>query len=411
MLSRLFPFPTPATRRLAVLFAVVYFAQGMWGLPEQPISIALKERGLTAGQVATFFAVSAVAWLAKPVYGIVSDLFPLWGRRRKSYVLLSSGLTAAAGLSLALWAPHTYGWLLAFYTLMGFGLAFTDVMADALMVERGQAEGLTGPFQSVQWASIYTAAMLAGAGGGWLTERRDLGSAFLLAGLFPLVTFTLMWLGIREPRVAPDVTAVRDTLEAVRQALRDRTLWLVAGLTLFWNFTPSLGAALLYYQTDLLGFRQQTIGNLHALGSASAVVGALAYGPIARRVPLTRMIPLVIGLGVTGTLAYLFYRSLWTAVLITGTFGAVSMFIDLAFLDLAARACPLRAEATFFALLMAVHNVGLQGSQVLGGHLYDWLGYVPLVLVSAATSALTWLIVPLVPLRVIEVRALGPAGR
>ena len=34
-------------RRLALVFAVVYFAQGMWHLPAQPITFVLKEhRGL-----------------------------------------------------------------------------------------------------------------------------------------------------------------------------------------------------------------------------------------------------------------------------------------------------------------------------------------------------------------------------
>ena len=37
---------------------------------------------------------------------------------------------------------------------MGFGLAFTDVLTDALMVENGRGLGLTGAFQSVQWAAI-----------------------------------------------------------------------------------------------------------------------------------------------------------------------------------------------------------------------------------------------------------------
>jgi hypothetical protein len=42
------------------------------------------------------------------------------------------------------------------------------------------------------------------------------------------------------------------------------------------------------------------------------------------------------------------------------------MIIQLAFLDLAAKACPKHAEGTFFALLMSVYNLGVQGSQVTG---------------------------------------------
>src|SRR2546426_5910343 len=100
-LVRLNPFKTPDTQRLALLFGVVYFAQGMWYLPNQTITIVLKERGLSAGQVADFFLITITPWLIKPVYGLLSDFIPLFGRRRQSYFLLTSSLAAVAGLWLA----------------------------------------------------------------------------------------------------------------------------------------------------------------------------------------------------------------------------------------------------------------------------------------------------------------------
>jgi hypothetical protein len=42
LIRRLNPFKTPDARRLALLFGVVYFAQGMWYLPNQTITIVLK---------------------------------------------------------------------------------------------------------------------------------------------------------------------------------------------------------------------------------------------------------------------------------------------------------------------------------------------------------------------------------
>jgi predicted MFS family arabinose efflux permease len=82
------------------------------------------------------------------------------------------------------------------------------------------------------------------------------------------------------------------------------------------------------------------------------------------------------------------------------------MITQLAFLDLAAKACPQRVEATFFALLMSVYNLGAKGSQITGGYLYDWLGFTPLVLISAAFTALGWLLIPYIKIERIEARAL-----
>jgi MFS family permease len=90
----------------------------------------------------------------KPVYGLVSDFVPLFGWRRKSYLLFSSSLACAMGLAAGFSTEYTYWRLAMLYTVMGLGLAFTDVLADALMVENGKPRGLTGAFQSVQWASV-----------------------------------------------------------------------------------------------------------------------------------------------------------------------------------------------------------------------------------------------------------------
>ena len=206
---RLNPFTTPETRRLGVLFAVVYFSQGMWYLPNQAITMSLKDRGLSAGQVADFFLITTMPWLLKPVYGLVSDFVPLFGRRRKSYFLLTTALPPARASSSPACAliPTGHGDPV---TPMGFGLAFTDVLTDALMVENGRPLGLTGSFQSVQWAAIYTASILVGVLGGLL--RR---AAALIwpspAAVFPVVSFVMALLFVREAPARADAAALRET--------------------------------------------------------------------------------------------------------------------------------------------------------------------------------------------------------
>jgi MFS family permease len=409
-LRRLHPFQTVDTERLAILFAVVYFAQGMWSLPNQTLIITLKERGLSAGQVATFFTFSIVPWLIKPAYGLLSDFVPLFGHRRKSYLLLNSSLAAGAGLAMGLAAPPRYWWLAGLFALMGLGLAFTDVLVDALMVENGKPLGLTGAFQAVQWGAVYAASVLVGELGGFLAERRSLSAAFVLAALFPLMSFGMTLFFVHDVPARADREAFRQTMAAIRVALGERDVWIVAGFLFFWTFSPSFGPALLYYQADVLKFSQQFIGHLGALGALAAVAGAFIYAPLSRQVPLKRLINASIGMGVAGTLAYLLYRDAWSAVVIDTVFGGVSMITELAFLDLAAKSCPRRVEATFFALLMSVFNGGNQSSRVVGAYLYDWLGYTPLVLISTAFTAAAWFLVPLVKVERIEAKARAGKG-
>jgi predicted MFS family arabinose efflux permease len=419
-LARLNPFKTAEARRLAFLFGVVYFAQGMWYLTEQPITIVLKDRGLTAGQVADFALIAIVPWLIKPVYGLLSDFVPLLGRRRQSYFLLTSMLATVTGLLLAwgnwiadgqVWAVDVFGVTFTLvegvflFTAMALGIAFNDVLTDAMMVERGRPLGITGAFQSVQWACITLSSVLVGELGGRLSETRSLSTAFLIAAGFPLISLVMGIVFVREQPARVAAGAFAETWQAIVGTLGGREIWIVAGfIFLFW-FSPSFGPAFLYYQTDTLGFSQQFIGRLAALGFAAGAVGAILYAPLSRRLPLRRIINLSIALGVAATLAYLLYRDATSAIVITLVFGPISMILNLAFLDLAARACPRRVEATFFAALTAVFNLGVKTSENVGARLYDVIGYTPLVWLAAAMTALTWLLVPLVNIDRIEAKA------
>jgi MFS family permease len=404
-LKRLLPFRTREAQRLALLFGVVYFSQGMWYLPNQVITIFFKDQGLSPSQVANFFLVSTMPWFIKPVYGLISDFVPLFGRRRKSYFLLTCILSALSGIWLAVMPEHPFWWMAALFTTMGFGLAFTDVLTDALMVEAGRPLGLTGAFQAVQWACITGAAVLIGVVGGHLAHTRELNLAFGISAVFPLVSFAMALFFVHETPAPRDAAAFHATTRAIREALAHRDVWMVAGFLFFYTFSPSFGPAFLYYQTDVLGFSQHFIGLLASLNSAASVLGALVYAPLSRRMPLRRLLNGSIGVGVAGTLCYLVYRGRISAIAIDTFFGGVGMIMQLAFLDLAAKACPRRVEATFFALLMSVFNTGTQLSQNVGARLYETYGYTPLVWISATMTALAWVLVPLLDVDRIEAQA------
>jgi MFS family permease len=411
LLAHLTPFKTPDSRRLALLFAVVYFSQGMYHVPDQVVLLTLKERlGLTPAEVGVFGTVVLVPWVIKPVYGMLSDSFPLFGRRRKSYFLLTSALATLAGLALALPLEPAYWTLAALILVMGFGIAFTDVLTDAMMVESGKPLGLTGAFQSVQWTAINVAIVLVGLVGGYLAQRRELRLGFLVGACFPFVALLMGAAFIHEAPARSRHEELREAWQGIRHAVRDRTVWVVAGFIFFWTFSPSIGIPLFYYQTDTLKFGQQFIGLLGSLGAAASIVGAAAYAPLSRRLSLQRLIVLSIAVGVVGTLAYLFYNGRVSAVLIDTVFGGIAMVTQLALLDLAAKACPRHAEGTFFALLMSIYNLGVQGSQVFGGYVYQWTGYTWLVWISATMTAAAYVLVPLVNIPEIERRARAAAA-
>src|SRR3989304_2708184 len=102
----------------------------------QSMTNGLKDRGLGPAQIADFFLLSPLPWPTNPAYGLLSAFVPLFGRRRKSYFMLTCGLAAASagvlasGLLISHGPIRTYAW-----TLRGFG--FEDPLAFMLVAGVG----------------------------------------------------------------------------------------------------------------------------------------------------------------------------------------------------------------------------------------------------------------------------------
>ena len=120
---------------------------------------------------------------------------PLFGSRRRNYLLLANG-GAALSLLLLAFIPIAPGSLWLLFALLlptTMAIALGDVIVDALMVEKGQPLGLTGRFQSIQWAAANAALLLTGVLGGYLAEQGLQSVAFALCGVLWVFAFAVAW--------------------------------------------------------------------------------------------------------------------------------------------------------------------------------------------------------------------------
>ncbi len=369
------PQPWPAERRLGLFFAIVYFAQGTsGGLSKQPFIYYFKSLGMGADAVAALFALAAVPWMLKPLYGLLTDLVPLWGYRRKSYLMLMGTLAACGYASLGEFlSPEMIAWLLLAGTL---GIAAVDVVADALMVEEGLRLGRIAQFQSHQWTWLNMAAVTAALTGGWLShglapDAAFRAAAFLMAAA-PATVIVATWCLVRERRTAMDRTAARRTVRELGQVLRSKPFWTVGSLLICWSLIPNFSTPLYYHAVDRLDFDQYFIGQLACIGSLGAAAGAYTYRKLlVDRFTTPSLLTLSIVLSAGMALGYLFLEGGRSAVLLYFLAGVVSITALLTLFGLAARVCHPQAAGFTFAALMALYSAAAQCSAVFSGHLYE----------------------------------------
>jgi predicted MFS family arabinose efflux permease len=343
--------------------------------------------------------------MLKPLYGLLTDFVPIFGSRRRGYLLLCSAVTVLSLVFLFFFPPQkgTFGLFMVLLLVANTGVAFTDIVVDALMVEKGQPLGMTGRLQSIQWACIYAATILTGTLGGFLSERSWQHHAFLICGIVTLPTVIMAWFFVDESRGPVSTGSFRGDLKVLMHTARSPSILLVCAFLFLLNFNPFSSTVLYLRMTNDLGWSEQFSGNCTSLASIGALLGSVAYGFYCRRVPFFRLVYLGIAANVASTLCYWAMTSQTSAAIVSVFSGLTLLTATLIQLDLAARTCPVAAAGTTFALLMAVSNLGFSSSTWVGGHLFDMLptlisktaAFNTLVAIGAACTAAAWLLVPL----------------
>jgi len=377
--------------RIYWFFAINYFAQGMGGLAYEPVSYYLKDAlGLGPGESAMFVAWMTLPLTIKPLFGLLTDFLPWAGKRRAPHLVAVSLLTSLGWLLLAGLEHPNYNAALALLILVNVGFVMSDVVCDAVMVERGKERGKTGVYQAVSIGTLYATLIVTGLGGGWLAQHASYRGIFILTACFPLLT-ALSSRFVDEAGVGDLKETVAKGVEGLSRMLRDPKAWAVALGIFLWSFSPFLGTAQFYYQSEALGLSPIFIGGLATAGGFAGLAGAALFARLTKG-GTGEVARASIWLGAPLTLLYFFYRGPLSTVLLTVLFSLLGVVFRLAWMDLAAKSCPAGAEATVFAAYMAVFNIAASTSNTLGGAWYERLSaahgpYIAMVLLSLVGTA------------------------
>jgi MFS family permease len=343
------------------------------------------------------------AWIIKPLYGLISDFVPLFGYRRKSYLILVN-VAAIVGFvwTTQLAAPSALFFALA---VTAYAMAISSTLCGAVLVENGQRLRASSRFVNQQWLWYNIAAIAAAVAGGQLVQhflpREALHGAAAIAAFTPVVVIPAALFLIPERKVSINIQGMKETFAGLTSSLRRRELWAIAGFLFLYNFSPGLSTPLYFTMTDTLKFSQSYIGILSSISALGWVVGALLYRPLFGDLTLKRLLNLSIGFGVFTTASFLLLSSESSAAVIYFGNGFAGMLAMVATLTLAADYCPPRAEGFTFAALMSVGNLASTLANNVGSLLYtDVFGQNlrPLVAISAAVTAVAFLVVPLLQL-------------
>ncbi len=376
--------PTPEL----VAILTVYFVQGILGLARLAVSFFLKDDlGLTPAEVAALTGIASLPWVIKPLFGLMSDGLPIFGYRRRPYLIISGLLGTVSWLMLATVVDSATSATVAML-MTSLSVAVSDVIVDSLVVEKAREESIAqaGSIQSLCWGVSAVGGLITAYLSGWLLEEFSNNVVFEITATFPLFVSAVAWLIVEEKINIKDSpqSLVKGQIQEVFKALKQKSIWLPVAFLFIWQATPTADSAFFFFSTNELGFEPEFLGRVRLVTSLASIVGILVFQKFLKNISFRQILGwstvIAATLGMTALLLVTHTNriigisdrvfSLGDSLILT----VMAQITWMPVLVLSARLCPKGVEATLFALLMSVWNLSLLLSHEISAVLTSWLG-------------------------------------
>uniref|UniRef100_A0ACD5US53 Uncharacterized protein n=1 Tax=Avena sativa TaxID=4498 RepID=A0ACD5US53_AVESA len=331
-------------------------------------------------------------WVVKPLWGLLTDVVPVAGYRRRPYFLLAGVIGVSSMLTLSLQSnPGIVAGIVAL-TAQSTGAAMADVTLDALVAQNSITNPpLASDMQSLCGFSSSVGSLIGFSISGLLVHLMGAQGALGLLSIPSALVFSAGIL-LKESRASDfDYKQVHKkfykAVQSMGATLKCPEVWRpCVYLYVSLSLSMDIQGGMFYWLTDRLtgpAFSEEFIGVIYAIGSVGSLLGVLLYQTALKDCnfrsmllwgqvlsSLAGMLDLVLVTRLNtkiGIPDYIF------AVIDSAVCQMVGRLQWLPLLVLCSKLCPPGIEGTFYALLMSIQNAGLLMSSWWGGLLLHML--------------------------------------
>ncbi|XP_059638673.1 probable folate-biopterin transporter 3 [Cornus florida] len=357
------------------------------GLSRLTIAYYMKDvQKLQPSEAQVYSGIILIPFIIKPLWGLLTDIVPINGYRRRPYFVFAGFLGVISMLTLSLHKKLHPAFALV--SLMGAsaGVAIADVTIDACITEKSiMHPPLAADMQSLCALSSSIGLLLGYSVSGILVHqigpRGVFGVLCIPSGLVILVGVMLKEPIMHNFAYSRVNEKLLDASKAMWTALKCRFVWqpclyMYLSLALCLNIHEGM----FYWYTDAKtgpSFSQEVVGSIFSIGAVGSISGVLLYQNVFKHHPFRQILfwtQLLYGASGMLDLILLFRINLKLGVpdfFFVVIDEAVSHMIGrlkwMPLLVLSSKLCPSGIEGTFFALLMSIDHIGKLSSSWLGG--------------------------------------------
>ena len=365
-----------------ILTAVfIYFAQGLRSFASTASTLYFKSKfNLDPTEITLVGTITFLAWYLKPIYGLISDCFPLFGYRRRSYLFLAGLLGIFSYLYI--YFAESPNIAVTCLVLGEFSQEISDVICDGFLVKRSKIDLVNGAhdLQKVSWSTSHLASMIGMISGGFAADYFDPTYLVCALAVCPLLVLFSSFV-IPDKRVekrlkcAENFERVWESLKTLWGKLTEKETLRIILFTFCWQSSSIAFAAIyVYFLLDVILVQPSTISIMMFVGYLGSFIGTVFSGNGLKMGLINRLLLGRILYNIVSLLDIVLFTKSYQCLGLSYhlfLFGSSSLgsifdmyFSQMPLLIIFANISPPNIEATFFAAVSAIFNISSKLSEV-----------------------------------------------
>jgi folate/biopterin transporter len=183
-----------------ISYFLISFNQGIGSISELAVQFYFKdELHLEPARLTQIYSFILIPWTIKPIFGMITDLFPINGYRRKIYIILCGIICILSWLAMTFFVK-SLSFAIFFLLLINIFISFSTVLGEAVVVELSQLEKIDSSkeessasakdYVSMFFFFKYFGALISSYLKGYLVEALSIKWVFFIASFLPWLIVT-----------------------------------------------------------------------------------------------------------------------------------------------------------------------------------------------------------------------------
>jgi folate/biopterin transporter len=341
-------------------------------------------------ELAEINSIIHIPWAIKPLLGLLTDFVPIFGYRRKIYIILCGIVNLFSWFYMTYYA-NTVFQATAMMLLVNFSLSYSTVLGEAVVVELSKAESTDKDSKAKDYVSLFFLSrtlgeILSSYFKGLFVDIMPLRQIFFIAMFVPIMLIFAGFILVEEPvnkrrHALADEEEVNPLAVESQQApkrgatFKDFINFFFQGYVLIplmfiivFKATPNYHDSFFYFITNDLKLSATELGKIAFCSTIAILIAILIYKQYLKQCNFKFMILL-------GTFVSFFISLMslllvlrinihygisdfWILLLSSSFLSLIGELVLLPMLSLACVLCPKNLEGTIYSVFMSTLNLG-----------------------------------------------------